>query len=127
MMQFSAAPWRLLDRRHLHLCLEAARLHAAHGAEILNLADAAARTGEPIQRHMSYVFPGHGYEHVRDQFMLGDNLMVAPVTLKGQERRALLIPPGRWTADDDTQLVGPSETEIKVPLSRLPRFRRSPG
>jgi alpha-glucosidase (family GH31 glycosyl hydrolase) len=127
MMQFSAAPWRLLDRRHLNLCLDAARLHAAHGSEILSLADAAARTGEPVQRHMSYVFPGNGYEHVRDQFMLGDDLMVAPVTVKGQERRVVLIPPGCWTADDGTQYVGPCETEIEVPLARLPRFRRSPG
>lgn len=125
MMQFSAAPWRLLDRRHLSLCLDAARLHAAHGSEILSLADAAARTGEPIQRHMSYVFPGRGYEHVRDQFMLGDDLMVAPVTVQGQERRTVHIPPGSWTADDGAQLAGPGETEIDVPLSRLPRFRRA--
>jgi alpha-glucosidase (family GH31 glycosyl hydrolase) len=125
MMQFSAAPWRFLDRRHLNLCVDAARLHSAHGSEILKLADAAAQTGEPIQRHMAYVFPGCGYEHVRDQFMLGEDLMVAPVTVKGQERRPVLIPPGCWIADDGTQLVGPSEAEIKVTLARLPRFRRS--
>jgi hypothetical protein len=127
MMQFSAAPWRLLDRRHLDLCLDAARLHSAHGSEILRLADAAARTGEPIQRHMSYVFPGHGYEHVHDQFMLGDALMVAPVTVKGQERRTVSIPPGCWTGDDGAQVVGPCEVEIEVPLTRLPRFRRTAG
>jgi alpha-glucosidase (family GH31 glycosyl hydrolase) len=74
---------------------------------------------------MAYVFPGHGYEHVRDQFMLGDDLMVAPVTVKGQERRTVLIPPGCWIADDGTQLVGPRETEVDVPLARLPRFRRT--
>jgi alpha-glucosidase (family GH31 glycosyl hydrolase) len=127
MMQFSAAPWRLLDGRHLDLCLQAARLHVAHASEILSLADAAARTGEPLQRHMSYVFPGYGYEHVRDQFLLGDDLMVAPVTVQAQERRTVLIPPGCWTADDGAQLEGPAETEIEVPLSRLPRFRRSAG
>jgi alpha-glucosidase (family GH31 glycosyl hydrolase) len=127
MMQFSAAPWRLLDRQHLKLCRDAAEMHAAYGAEILRLADAAARTGEPIQRHMSYVFPGHGYDHVRDQFMLGDDLMVAPVTVKGQGRRTVLIPPGIWTSDEGTQMLGPCETEIEVPLTRLPRFRRSPG
>jgi alpha-glucosidase (family GH31 glycosyl hydrolase) len=127
MMQFSAAPWRLLDRRHLRLCVEAAQLHAAHGYEILRLADAAARTGEPIQRHMAYVFPGHGYERVRDQFMLGDDLMAAPVVVTGQEKRVVLIPPGSWTADDGTQMEGPRQAEIDVPLGRLPRFRRSPG
>jgi alpha-glucosidase (family GH31 glycosyl hydrolase) len=125
MMQFSAAPWRLLDRRHLDLCLDAAKVHSAHGSEILSLADEAARSGEPIQRHLSYVFPGHGYEHVRDQFMLGDDLMVAPVTVKGKSSRNVSIPPGCWTGDDGGQLVGPCETEIEVPLARLPRFRRT--
>ena len=126
MMQFSAAPWRLLDRSHLGLCLEAALLHSAHGAEIVRLADAAARTGEPIQRHMSYVFPDQGYERVRDQFMLGDDLMVAPVVVKGQERRAVLVPPGSWIADDGTHLEGPRAAEVEAPLGRLPRFRRCP-
>jgi alpha-glucosidase (family GH31 glycosyl hydrolase) len=62
---------------------------------------------------------------VRDQFMLGNDLMVAPVTVQGQERRTVLIPPGSWTADDGTQFVGPARTEIEVPLDRLPRFRRA--
>jgi alpha-glucosidase (family GH31 glycosyl hydrolase) len=127
MMQFSAAPWRLLDSGHLALCRDAAELHAAHAAEILRLADDAARTGEPIQRHLAYVFPGSGYEHVRDQFMLGDDLMVAPVTVKGQDSRNVLIPPGDWTSDDGTHVAGPCATEIDVPLARLPRFRRAGG
>lgn len=124
MMQFSAAPWRLLDRRHLNLCVAAARLHVEYGAEILRLADAAAVTGEPIQRHLSYVFPGHGYESVCDQFMLGDDLMVAPAVVRRQLSRRLVIPPGDWLADDGTKLSGPTQAEISVPLGRLPRFRR---
>ena len=127
MMQFSAAPWRLLDRRHLRMCQDAARMHSAHGREILSLADAAAQSGEPIQRHLSYVFPGHGYERVRDQFVLGDDLMVAPVIVRGQVTRTVLIPPGSWTDDLGAELVGPCEVEIEVPLGRLPRFRRSDG
>jgi alpha-glucosidase (family GH31 glycosyl hydrolase) len=124
MMQFSAAPWRLLDRYHLDLCVTAARLHVEHGPEILRLADTATETGEPIQRHLSYVFPGQAYETVRDQFMLGDNLMVAPAVVKHQRRRSVLIPPGEWLADDGTRLSGPDRAEIVVPLARLPRFRR---
>ncbi len=124
MMQFSAAPWRLLDRHHLSLCVEAANLHAAHGEEIVTLADVAARTGEPIQRHLAYVFPGSGYERIRDQFMIGDDLMVAPVIAKGQRRRSIVIPPGDWIADDGARWTGPARVEVDAPLSRLPRFRR---
>jgi alpha-glucosidase (family GH31 glycosyl hydrolase) len=124
MMQFSAAPWRLLDRHHLNLCVDAAQLHVAHGDEILGFADAAARTGEPIQRHLAYVFPGSGYERIRDQSMIGDELMVAPVIAKGQTRRSVVLPPGDWIADDGAWWTGPARVEVDAPLSRLPRFRR---
>ncbi len=60
-MQFSAAPWRVLDPEHLDICRAAARLHAGPGPGDPGLAHAAAHTGEPIQLPLDYVFPGRGY------------------------------------------------------------------
>ncbi|MDQ0897553.1 glycoside hydrolase family 31 protein [Paenibacillus sp. V4I7] len=57
MMQFSTAPWRVLDEPNLTWCIEAAKLHCRMGPEIAELARYASKTGEPIMRHMSYVFP----------------------------------------------------------------------
>jgi alpha-glucosidase (family GH31 glycosyl hydrolase) len=124
MMQFSAAPWRVLDDEHLELCARAAQLHVEHGAEILRLADMAASTGEPIQRHLAYVFPHQGYETITDQFMLGDDLLVAPVIHKGERQRKVAIPPGSWIADDGIEYTGPTTVDVYAPLDRLPRFRR---
>ncbi|MGW1993490.1 glycoside hydrolase family 31 protein [Embleya sp. NPDC001921] len=124
MMQFSAAPWRVLDPEHLDLCRAAARLHTDLGPEILALARASARTGEPIQLPLDYVFPGLGYGSVTDQFLLGDSILVAPVTTKGARSRTITIPPGTWRADDGTTHTGPTEIEVATPLSRLPWFRR---
>ena len=50
MMQFSAAPWRLLDAEHLRYCLDAARLHAKFGGYILEVAQHTAHTGEPMMK-----------------------------------------------------------------------------
>jgi alpha-glucosidase (family GH31 glycosyl hydrolase) len=122
MMQFSAAPWRVLDKEHLELNVEAARLHAEYGEEIMALARHAAETGEPIIRHMAYVFPEGGYEHVRDQFMLGGRTLVAPVLTKGAASRSIALPPGTWRGDDGNIVEGPCVFETATPLSRLPRY-----
>lgn len=45
-MQFSKAPWSVLDDEYLAYCREAALLHEKLGEEILELAKDAAETGE---------------------------------------------------------------------------------
>ncbi len=124
MMQFSAGTWRVLDRKHHKLCIEAARLHMKFGAKILRLAKEASQTGEPIVRHLAYEFPGHGYEPVSNQFLLGGEILVAPVLQKGATTRKVLIPPGDWKADDGTVYSGPAEVEVQAPLERLPYFTK---
>ncbi|GAA1283191.1 glycoside hydrolase [Planotetraspora silvatica] len=124
MMQFSAAPWRLLPAEHLDHCRAAATLHERFGPEILALAKDSSRTGDPIMRSLEFAFPGQGYERVIDQFLLGPDLLVAPVLVKGAISREVALPPGVWQADDGTLLHGPDVVTVSAPLSRLPWFRR---
>jgi len=123
-MQFSLAPWRVLDKEHLGYCMETVRLREALGPEIVSLAKHAAKTGEPILRSMEYVFPGKGYECIKDQFMLGNDILVAPVLQKGAVKRTVVFPEGIWEGDDGKPVEGPITREIDAPLSRLPWFRR---
>ena len=44
-------------------------------------------------RSMDYMFPRHGYGQIRDQFVMGDFLMVAPQVNKGAVARSVAIPP----------------------------------
>lgn len=124
MMQFSAAPWRILDDEHLNYCIEAAKLHSSFGEEILELAKASALNGEPILRHMAYEFPNEGLEWIQDQFMLGSTLLVAPVITKGARAREVSFPEGTWVGDDGTTVLGPLRVAIEVPLGRLPYYRK---
>ncbi|WP_336787902.1 glycoside hydrolase family 31 protein [Paenibacillus sp. MMO-177] len=124
MMQFSTAPWRVLDETHLKYCIEAAELHSRMGTEIEELVRHAAVTGEPIMRHMAYVFPEGGFEQVSDQFLLGDHILVAPVLEKGAVSRSILFPEGTWLGDDGSEVIGPCEARVEAPLSRLPWYRR---
>lgn len=90
------------------------------------LARASARTGEPILRPLAWQWPHQGYEPITDQFLLGADLLVAPVVEKGARKRSVTFPPGRWRGDDGSLVEGPTTREVDVPLSRLPYYERQP-
>ncbi|THF66751.1 glycoside hydrolase [Deinococcus sp. Arct2-2] len=126
MMQFSAAPWRLLDEAGVNACREAAWLHVQYGETILELARQAAQNGEPIIRSLAYVCPDCGYEGVQDQFLLGNDLLVAPMLSKGGTHRDVNLPPGEWRSVSGEHFTGPQALTVSVALNQLPHFRRVP-
>ena len=71
---------------------------------------------------MAMAFPDGGYELIKDQFVLGDDIIVAPVVKKGARSRYVVLPAGQWMADDGSVVEGVKTVEINVPLERLPYF-----
>jgi alpha-glucosidase (family GH31 glycosyl hydrolase) len=122
--QFSLAPWRVLDAEHWGYCQDAVRLRQSFVPCILKFAESAAHTGEPILRHMSYVFPNSGLEQIMDQFMLGDEILVAPVTEPGARRRQVVFPASLWHGFDGKSIEGPCTQDVEAPLACLPWYSR---
>lgn len=122
MMQFSVAPWRILSSSNNVICLEMANLHLQMGDQILALAKESSKTGAPIVQPMAMAFPDGGYETIKDQFILGDTIIVAPVVQKGARKRTVILPQGSWQAEDGQTYDGGQTIEVKVPLERLPYF-----
>ncbi|GAA0965477.1 alpha-xylosidase [Frigoribacterium faeni] len=57
----------------------------------------SARTGLPVMRPMALAFPGdRGAAHVDTQYLLGDDLLVAPV-FSADGTVEVYLPAGRWT------------------------------
>jgi alpha-glucosidase len=123
MMQFSVAPWRILDAKHLEICRKYALFHEKMGGYILECARHSSKSGEPIVRHMEYAFPHDGFVECRDQYMLGDKYLVAPMVVKGT-RRSVKLPKGQWKDDLGKTHDGGKTIEIDVPLERLPYFEK---
>lgn len=125
MMQFSVAPWRVLTADWNRLCREAALLHVRFAPDIQRLAEHAARTGEPIVRPLCWAWPEEGYEQIKDQFLLGGDVLVAPVVMKGARERSVVFPPGQWRDERGVVYSGPAVEMVDAPLDRLPWFWRA--
>ncbi len=121
MMQFSAAPWRVLDQEHFDAVKKAVEIRQRNVPYLMQLVEESRKTNAPIVRSMEYEFPGLGYFDVKDQFMLGSRLLVAPVLSKGKSR-TVILPPGKWTDDQGAKHEGGKLISIEVPLDRLPIF-----
>ena len=126
MMQFSLNPWRVMtnpgDEKYLDAIVKAGKIRAKYAGKILALAKESAKTGEPIAAHMEYAFPGNGFENVKDQWALGQDMIVAPV-LSEWDKRDVVLPPGKWCDDLGVIHIGPVKLKLEnVPLDRLPYY-----
>ncbi len=125
MMQISVAPWRVLSEKNAGLVKEAADLHTKFGELFFKLAENASETGEPIVRHMAYEFPYESFETENGQFMLGSDILVAPVLEKGARIKKVRFPLGKWTDENGKIYDGGKVSDISVDMSSIPYFYRS--
>lgn len=83
--------------------------------------------GLPILRHMALAFPDEaGTEYIDDQYLLGADLLVAPIFDAGQRERMVYFPAGEWRSIDDRAQVyrGSGYRRVSAPLERIPVFMR---
>ena len=111
-----------LDKDKQQIIKKVVAIRQKFAKKFVDLARQSGHTGEPMLRNLEYNFPGIGYSEISDEFMMGDDLLVAPVVGKGQTERKVVIPPGKWVADDGSEVTGPSTITVKAPLTRLPHF-----
>lgn len=94
-------------------------------------AELAQKEGLPILRPMVLEFQDEpGMSAIEDQYMLGPQLLVAPILQAGQRERWVYLPQGAWRAlEDATKQIyeGGRYIKAEAPLERLPLFLRLDG
>lgn len=123
MMQYSVAPWNILDEEHLALCRKANDLHHKMSPYIIQMAKQTAETGVPIVRSMEYMFPNQGFEDCKDQYMLGDLYLVAPILSK-DHNRSVVLPKGKWLSSGGKVYKGGKSYSFNVPLDETLYFKK---
>src|SRR5690606_16847598 len=101
-----------------------ARLHLRLWPYVWTYLQRIADDGRPIQRALGLAYPELGV-HPDDVFLLGDDLLAAPVVERGDTTRTYMMPPGEWqdwwTGDIET---GGQQATRAAPLLTLPLYQR---
>ncbi|MGN1220978.1 MAG: TIM-barrel domain-containing protein, partial [Candidatus Cryptobacteroides sp.] len=94
---------------------------------IYSYAREAHDTGLPIMRAMFLEYPYDSQTFSTDnQFMFGQELLVAPVVKRNAKKRNVYLPEGEWIDFNDMKTVYDGEQWVSVdsPLSTIPMFVR---
>jgi alpha-glucosidase len=84
-------------------------------------------TGEPVQQPLVFAYQTDRLTRdIDDQFLLGRDLLVAPVYAPGAVARQLYLPAGAWYDwYSDEQFTGEQFISVAAPLNRIPLFVRA--
>jgi alpha-D-xyloside xylohydrolase len=92
---------------------------------ILATWQASEISGLPVARPLWLMFPGDATAAAQMQeWILGDDVLVAPVVEAGATARNVYFPEGCWEAATGERFTGPVGANIEAPLNVLPYFFR---
>lgn len=95
-IQFSIAPW-IYDDEVMAITKKFLKIREQYIAKIIELGEESVITGSPIIRPLWWIAPLDEQALITDdQFLLGDDVLVAPVVIKGARKRDIYIPEGQW-------------------------------
>ena len=91
---------------------------------LYTLFEESHRNGAPIMRPLLFEYPGDTTTYtVDDEFLLGDAMLVAPITRRGVEHRHVYLPEGcwfhYWTGE---RFDGPAHILAHAPLGEPPIY-----
>ena len=102
-----------------------AELHLEFLPTLQKFARQAVKTGEPVIRPVFWLAPNDEEALIcDDQFLVGDEILVAPVVYPKQVSRDIYFPPGTWKDHwTGESITGPiTVKDYPAPLDTLPIF-----
>ena len=121
-------PWSIAERtgdpRVVPVYRRFAQLRERLVPYLVEQARRSLETGRPLMRALFFDWPDDPaiWDHPL-QYLLGDSLLVAPVTEPAAERWRIYLPAGPWVdAWTGQQLEGPCLVERSVPLDIIPVY-----
>ncbi|XP_034664993.1 LOW QUALITY PROTEIN: myogenesis-regulating glycosidase [Drosophila subobscura] len=125
-LQYSFVPWNF-DQEAITISKTHTNLHAEYTPYIMKLFKRAVETGEPVNAPLWWIAPTDAVaQGIYDQFLLGDDIIAAPVVTEGATQRDVYLPAGEWkNGNGDEVYKGPIWImDYPAPLDTLPYFVR---
>lgn len=125
------SPWNIAERtgdaRVLPAYRKFAQLRERLNGYLSSQAQVSAERAVPLMRALFFEWPADpsiwAYPY---QYMLGDDVLVAPVVVPGVAEWDVYLPAGDWVdAWRDTSIHGPAVVRVPAPLEEIPVFVRS--
>lgn len=126
------APWSMptspaYDTELIEIYRRYTQLRARLQPYLVTAARDAGTTGLPLVRPLVFAFrddPAVG--DLWDEYLLGPDLLVAPVWRSGARAREVYLPAGRWRSlwDETQRYDGPVSITVDAPLATIPVFVR---
>jgi alpha-D-xyloside xylohydrolase len=115
------------SQQTIHTFRRYAGLHISLFPYLYTYAHQAAKTGMPILRHPLLEFPDDPLAYDTDQeYLLGDKILVAPVTEQGATSRTFYLPHGSWTDYWTGNMIdGGRQVTVRAPLDQIPLLVRA--
>lgn len=127
-MQFSITPWVYNDTI-IQISRKFVEMHEEYSEILIKYAKLASQTGEPIIRALWWMDPDNEDAlTIEDEFLVGDELLVAPVVQPGARSRDIFFPVGNWQDQLHNRSIiieGPIWLrDFKVDIDELAFFKR---
>ncbi|KAG7198471.1 hypothetical protein KM043_005853 [Ampulex compressa] len=126
-LQYSFVPWDF-DNETIAISRKFTNLHAAYTPAILAQMRQSIANGAPLNPPIWWVDPNDAVAHqINDEYLLGENLLVAPVIAEGAVSRDVYLPRGRWVDGNNRRIYnGPIWLrDYPAPLDILPYFLKT--
>jgi alpha-glucosidase len=119
-------PWAF-GEPYTSVCRKMLKLRQRLLPYLYSLFEECHRTGAPILRPLLFEYPEDETTYTADdEFLLGDALLVAPITRPGIEHRHVYLPRGcwyhYWTGE---RFDGPAHILVHAPLGEPPLYLRA--
>lgn len=126
------APWDMptepaYDEEMIEIYRRYTRLRETLLPYLVAAAREAGASGLPLVRPLVFAYPDDpAVGDLWDEYLLGPDLLVAPVWRSGQRSRDVYLPAGRWRSywDPALRYEGPLTITVPVPLDSIPVFVR---
>ncbi|XP_050548130.1 myogenesis-regulating glycosidase-like, partial [Daktulosphaira vitifoliae] len=100
-VQFSLTPWDYNERTN-SICKKFMDLHQKYADLIVQLMENAVSTGTPVNPPIWWIDPTDTTAfYIDDEFLLGEDILVAPIMVQNAIKRNIYLPAGKWKDENN--------------------------